>query len=128
MSNCYRPPNQKPLQTISAPSGIPGTLYPKTPMKLYNSLGEFRDDQNFGTGDAIIVSEEKIALELRGIGFPECTCLSVDGCPYTIARNLYATLIELDAHKTNRMHLIFSGENKGASRAILDRLQRAALA
>lgn len=115
---------------LSAPSpGMHQVHYaPKTPMKLYNSLGEFRDAQNFGAGDAIIVSEEKIALELRGIGFPECTCLSVDGCPYTIAQNLYATLIELDAHKTDRMHLIFSGENKGVSRAILDRLQRAAKA
>ena len=52
---------------LSAPSpGMHQVHYaPKTPMKLYNSLGEFRDDQNFGAGDAIIVSEEKIALELR---------------------------------------------------------------
>ena len=112
----------------SAPSpGMQPIHYaPKTPLNLYHSVGEFWDSQNFDTGDVIIVSEEKIAEEIRAKGLPDSTYLSADGCPHEIAQNLYSTLIEQDAQKANRMHLIFSGASTGVNWAILDRLRRAA--
>ena len=111
-----------------APGMQPIHYAPITPLNLYHSVEEFWDSQNFDIGDLIIVSEGKIAEEIRAKGLPDSTCLSVNGCPHEIAQNLYAALIEQDSRKANRMHLIFSGESTGVNRAILDRLQRAARA